>query len=129
MEKLHFLGHCPPVMLSSSCTVVWSVSKAAGHSSECCELDFAKLSNLSCSQSSGPRYLSLKCPPSGNDRKAASRFTNTTYWRKQPRDSPKGRRALDYLPEEGTRSSIPSNGFILENFCKFVPLESLKRIL
>ncbi|KYQ52117.1 hypothetical protein ALC60_08731, partial [Trachymyrmex zeteki] len=47
------------------------------NSSERRELDFAKLSNFSCSQSSGPRYL---------------------------------------------------NGFILENFCKFVPLESLKRI-
>jgi len=62
---------------------------------------------LSCLQSSGPRYLSLKCPSSGNDWEVASRFTNTTYWRKQPRDSPKGR-FLDYLLEEGTRSSIPT---------------------
>lgn len=53
---------------------------------------------------------SLKCSSSGNDREAASRFTNTTYWRKQPRDGPKGRRSrtLDYLPEEGTRAFIPT---------------------
>ncbi|TGZ45751.1 Uncharacterized protein DBV15_04432 [Temnothorax longispinosus] len=48
---------------------------------------------------------SLKCPPSGNEREAArpGRFTNTAYWRKQPRNGPKGRRSrtlLDYLPEE-----------------------------
>jgi len=87
----------------------WSIrSKADGHSSERRGLDFAKLSSFSCSQLSGPRYLRQFEVSTIWKRPRGCRPIHE-YWRKQPRDSPKGHWSmLDYLSEEGTRSSIPT---------------------
>lgn len=72
---------------------------------------------------------SLKCPPFGNDWEAAYEYgvlaKTAARWSEGS--------SVSYSAGLFTRGRDEilhphGNGFILENFCKFVPLESLKRI-